>query len=375
MISRVDAAVAGVLSLRIARMHVDHGGARLVAARGGLADLLGLLRNDRAVAVLLHAAIDRDRDDDLVSGEHCVSPDALASVQFSAVRSRLQSSHGRTMPAKKRAGAWSQPGIRVGGGTMSDIRQITEWRASTAIGRCIRAAAGAIGTEEFGPRCAIPCCRVIAGARRIYLFEATGREDTSLQYFFGEPGLVDLFPAYRKWYLRQDPVCDAYRAAPECSNVVLQRVRPAHIASPGFRRRIFDDAGIVERISVIQRGADAWRVINVARHASDGCCTDGEIDALIGLACLVLPMLPLNRNGARRAAHYGAQLEERFASRFARLTRRERQVCARAAIGMSVEATALDLGIGTDLRADIPAARVSTTGRDEPFELCALVTH
>jgi len=41
-----------------------------------------------------------------------------------------------------------------------------------------------------------------------------------------------------------------------------------------------------------------------------------------------------------------AQLEERFASRYGNLTKRERQVCARAALGMSVEATALDLGSG-----------------------------
>ena len=112
---------------------------------------------------------------------------------------------------------------------------------------------------------------------------------------FGEPGLVELFPAYRKWYQRLDPVCDAYRATPACSDVAVQRVRPSDIVSMGFRRRFFDDGGIVERISVIQRGANAWRGINVARHSSDGCCSDDEIDSLVGLACLVLPMLPLNR--------------------------------------------------------------------------------
>ena len=75
---------------------------------------------------------------------------------------------------------------------------------------------------------------VAGGVRRIYLFEATSREKSSLQYFFGEPGLVDVFPAYRKWYLRLDPVFDAYRAAPQVSNVALQRVRPQHIASAGI---------------------------------------------------------------------------------------------------------------------------------------------
>ena len=252
---------------------------------------------------------------------------------------------------------------------MSDIRQITDWRVPATLGTVYERLLDAIGTDAFGPT-------VTAGARRIYLFEATGREETSLQYFHGEPGLVELFPAYRKWYLRQDPLCDAYGAAPECTNVVLQRIRPADIDSPGFRRRFFDDAGIVERVSIVQRGPEAWRAINVARHATDGCFSDEELGSLIGLSCLVLPMLPLNRK--RRATSLpltAEQLEERFAQRYRSLTLRERQVCARAAVGMSVEATALDLGIA---RTSVLTYRQRAYQRldvTSPIELCTLVTH
>jgi DNA-binding CsgD family transcriptional regulator len=235
---------------------------------------------------------------------------------------------------------------------------------------------GAIGTEDFGPTVRDSVMSVTAGARRIYLFEATGREDTSLQYFHGEPGLVELFPTYRKWYLRLDPVGDAYRAAPECSDVVMQRIHPSDIASPGFRRVFFEEPGIVERISVIQRGADAWRAINVARHASNRCCSDEEIDSLIGLACLVLPMLPLNRKRrATPAPLTVAQLEERFARCYGKLTLRERQVCARAAIGMSVEATALDLGIAKTSVLTYRQRAYQRLGVTSPFELSALVMH
>lgn len=262
-----------------------------------------------------------------------------------------------------------------GGREMSEIRQITQWRASTAnlpaYGRLLHA----IGTEEFGSTVRDSVLSVVGGARRIYLFEATGREDTSLQYYFGEPGLVEIFPAYRKWYLRLDPVFDAYRAAPKLSNVVVQRVRPPHIASPGFRRHVFDDAGIVERVSVIQRGEDAWRVMNVARHASGGCFTDSEIDALIDMACLVLPMLPLNRKLPAGPQLTLAQIEDRFASRFKDLTLREREVCARAALGMSVEATALDLGIARTSVLTYRRRAYQRLSVKSPFELCALVTH
>lgn len=233
-----------------------------------------------------------------------------------------------------------------------------------------------IGTEEFGSTVRDSVMSVTAGARRIYLFEATGRQETTLQYFFGEPGLADLFPAYLKSYLRLDPVGEAYRAAPACSNVALQRVYPTDIASPGFRRRIFDDAGIIERVSVIQRGPDSWRAMNVARHASDGCFSDTELGSLVSLACLLLPMLPLNRKrGSGRLTLSVAQLEERFASRYGSLTQRERQVCARAALGMSVEATALDLGIGKTSVLTYRQRAYLRLKVTSPFELCALVTH
>lgn len=229
---------------------------------------------------------------------------------------------------------------------MSQIIQVTSWRGSTDTCLLYEQLLGTLGTEEFGSTVRDSVLGLIAGARRIYLFEATSRIDTSLQYFFGEPGLTELFPAYCKWYLRQDPVFEAYQAAPRQNDVAVQRVRPAHISSPGFRRQIFEEPGIVERVSVIQRGPDSWRVMNVSRHASDGCLSDEQVGALVSLACLLLPMLPLNRRQLANPRPLSVQqLEDRFAARFEHLTLRERQVCARAASGMSVAATAEELGI------------------------------
>jgi DNA-binding CsgD family transcriptional regulator len=233
-----------------------------------------------------------------------------------------------------------------------------------------------MGTRDFGATVREAVLKVTPATRRIYLFEATGREHSSLEYYHGEPGLADLFPDYRRWYLRLDPVSDAYPEAPELGDVAVQRVRPRHIASVGFRRRIFDDAGIVERISVIQRGAGAWRVMNVARHSSDGFFSDGEVDALVGLACLVLPMLPLNRERQAPPAQLTvAELELRFAERFGSLTRRECQVCARAALGMSVEAAALDLRIAGSTVLTYRKRAYQRLDVASPVELCALIAH
>ncbi len=259
---------------------------------------------------------------------------------------------------------------------MSDIRQIRDWRVPTSMGGVYERLLATLGTEEFGSTMRDSVMSVTAGARRIYLFEATGRVETTLQYFFGEPGLAELFPAYLKSYLRLDPVCDAYRAAPACTDVALQRVRPTDIVSPGFRRRVFEDAGIIERVSVIQRGSDSWRAMNVARHITEGCFSDTEVDSLVSLACLLLPMLPLNRKRqSGRLSLTIPQLEERFASRYGNLTLRERQVCARAALGMSVQATALDLGIGKTSVLTYRQRAYQRLKVTSPFELCALVMH
>jgi DNA-binding CsgD family transcriptional regulator len=259
---------------------------------------------------------------------------------------------------------------------MSEIRQITQWNASTSHSSAYERLLRATGTPEFGSTVRDSVLSVVGGARRFYLFEATGREAPSLQYYSVEPGLVELFPAYRRSYLRLDPVTQAYRAAPDLNSVVLQRVRPAHIESHEFRRHVFEDAGIVERISVIQRGADAWRVMSVARHASNGCFTDTELGSLIVMAGLVLPMLPLNRVQPPdpRQLTLG-EMEQRFGIRFSSLPPREREVCARAAAGMGVDATALDLGIARSSVLTYRRRAYERLGVKSPVALRALVTH
>ena len=259
---------------------------------------------------------------------------------------------------------------------MSQIRQIKDWRLSGSLGTAYERLLASIGTDEFGANVRDSVLSWSKGVRRIYLFEATGRLETSLQYYFGEPGLVSLFPDYLKSYLRLDPVCDAYLAAPAFSDIVLQIVRPGDIRSPGFRQRVFDDAGIIERASVIQRGPDSWRAISVARHVTQGCFSEGELDALLDLACLVLPMVPLHRSrGNGQQALSVSQLEERFRNRYENLTLRECQVCARAVIGMSVEATAQDLGIAKTSVVTYRHRAYQRLNVASPFELCRLVTH
>src|SRR5690349_9948242 len=100
-----------------------------------------------------------------------------------------------------------------------DTREIRDWQLSTRHGAVYERLLASLGTEEFGSTVRDSVIAASGGARRLYLFEATGRADASLQYWSGEPGLSALFPAYLKWYLRLDPIADAFRAAPRPTDV------------------------------------------------------------------------------------------------------------------------------------------------------------
>jgi DNA-binding NarL/FixJ family response regulator len=259
---------------------------------------------------------------------------------------------------------------------MSSIQIISDFRVPATLGTTYERLLEGVGSRSFGTAVREAVRTHTSGARRLYLYEAGGREESRLRYHDCEPAVAALFPMYHGYYRRFDPIDEAYRAAPRTGDIVMQRVRPSEIGSAEFRRRFFDDAGIIERVSIIQRGVSEWRAINLARHKSDGYFTDPELSNLVGLASLALPMLMLDRDGPRQDARLDfGQLEARFETLFPALPRREREVCARAARGMSVEATALDLGIG---KASVLTYRRRAYCRlqvSSPIELCSLVAH
>jgi DNA-binding CsgD family transcriptional regulator len=229
---------------------------------------------------------------------------------------------------------------------MADIWRVTDWRLPAATGAVYDRLIGAIGGDGFGAAMRQGVETLTSGVRRLYLFEAKGRGEDALRYYHCEPSIAEQLPAYALRYKQLDPIRDLYGAAPRVGDLAVQRIRPSDIASAGFRRRFFDGPGIVERVSVIQRSHTGWCGLNVSRHASKGHFSESELDAIAGLARLALPLLPLTRaRSAPANALTALHLEDRFALRYPSLTERERQVCARAAFGMSIEATAFELGI------------------------------
>jgi DNA-binding CsgD family transcriptional regulator len=259
---------------------------------------------------------------------------------------------------------------------MAGITQVREARGLRLDNRTYEQLLLAMGTAAFGPAVREAVTARTAGARRVYLFEATARDRTTLHYCSVESSISPLLPAYLAFYQPQDPLGEMFRAAPLPGDMAIQRLTPDDISSGAFRRRFFDAPGIIERIAILQRGVDGWRGINIARHRSTGLCSDGELSSLIALASIVLPMLPAHRQRVSRLdVPDVGELEQRFARRHAGLTARERQVCARAALGLSVEDTARELGIAPTSVVTYRQRAYQRLGVSSTIALRAIVTH
>jgi len=214
---------------------------------------------------------------------------------------------------------------------------------------------------------------------RLYMFEGAGRRGpTQLRHVRCEPTIQPYLDSYERQYEATDPVRDAVDYLPR-SETVLMRVVPDDIRQVGFRNRFFDACEIVERNSLLQRtAAGGWRCMSISRNSATGPCSERELSHFVAFAQLLLPMMSRHWSQDAPAAPPKMsipEVEQRFADRFPELSRREREVCARAALGVSVEGTALDLGIaGTSVLTyrKRAYARLSVSG---PYELACLVMH
>lgn len=257
-----------------------------------------------------------------------------------------------------------------------DILPIETIRASGPVLRAYEGILGALRSPGF-EAAVVEGFRVSLAWERLYVFQGAWNQDAALRMARYESSLAPMLPLYAREYMRNDPLKRAVEALDEGAGAMALRLEPADIADEGYRRTFFEDRGIVERVSILQRSDRGWRGVNIARHRRVGRCSGADLEALSGLSQLILPIIDRHFEGQGATAwdESLSDIEGRFERGFPELTERERQVCARAAVGMSVEATALDLGIG---RTSVLTYRRRAYGRlhvTSPFELAALVLH
>ena len=259
-----------------------------------------------------------------------------------------------------------------------DIRLTPTGAIEPAVINAYERALGALDGPGFETAVSSALAEIVPSVR-LYMFEGAGRRGpTQLRMARCEPNIQPYLDAYERQYEPTDPVRNGVDFLRR-SETVLMRVVPDDIRQVGFRNRFFDACEIVERNSVLQRTpSGGWRCMSISRNSATGPCSERELSHLVALAQLLLPMMSRHwtQNPAAMPPKMSiTEIEQRFAERFPELSRREREVCARAALGVSVEGTALDLGIaGTSVLTyrKRAYARLSVSG---PYELACLVMH
>lgn len=145
------------------------------------------------------------------------------------------------------------------------------------------------------------------------------------------------FRAYEDGLYRADRSFDA--VAPGTQG--LLRMHADEAPSADHRDAIYRRHGVVERLSVAERGSDASLfAMNFYRHAHQGRFDDADIAALAGTAPLLLAAVQRHL-----ALQQPASPRQRLQAQCAELTERELDVCERLLRGWSYDGIAADMGL------------------------------
>ena len=184
---------------------------------------------------------------------------------------------------------------------------------------------------------------------------------------------------YARQYFRNDPARLMDWSDKSAQRVALSHLRSSDLGHSPYRRDCYDKPGIIERLSVTCESGDSVESVNFYRTHREGQFGATDYDVAIETTALLLPFIRRHRAIVASPAANRADTLERFSKRLQslpyRLAQREVEVCARALIGMSVEATALDLGIRPTSITTYRQRAYQKLGISSQNELFALVLH
>lgn len=227
---------------------------------------------------------------------------------------------------------------------MSKVIQVERRGVSPEVLAAYAPVVAALCSDEF-ESCLWDQLTGIVPTKRLYAYARPVTGGTA-QLLLGryEPWLDDQVSTFAGHHLQNDPihrVFDEVRSPLACA---LLQVGPGDISDTFHREWFFERTRIIQRLSIVVRSQTHWLGMNVCQTREMGTLSDTETAHFIALGQLLLPLILRHSQASRRISieELEAKLDRRTS-----LTLRERQVCARALFGMTSEATAIDLGIGT----------------------------
>jgi DNA-binding CsgD family transcriptional regulator len=167
---------------------------------------------------------------------------------------------------------------------------------------------------------------------------------------FGVQGLEPLSPlearafvAYLDRYHRVDPIRRLLVATAE---VVVHRERAAGVPLSGYRRAVYDDPGMIDRLSLAKRdGRGAWVVLDLQRRGASGEFSDADRRVLERLAPLLLAACLRHIELLLHAGADAGAWRARLAAACPAMTGRELDVAAHLLTGRTLRESALALGV------------------------------
>jgi len=160
---------------------------------------------------------------------------------------------------------------------------------------------------------------------------------------------------------------------------LLQQLHAADIVNESYRKHIYEDHGLLERISVIDHDKQNWFILNLYRDVESGYFSSKEIKRLQKQAPVISALIKRHLSILPpgiwdiTAVPSIEKLEVLVAGLGHNLSKREIEVCARSLQGLTREAVSLDLGVKQPTVATFMRraySKLNISSLNELFSLC-----
>lgn len=160
---------------------------------------------------------------------------------------------------------------------------------------------------------------------------------------------------------------------------LLHQMHAVDIKDEAYRKNIYEDNGLLDRLSLIDHENQRWFILNLYRDVGSGYFSEDEVELISRDSCLISALVKRHLSFSVPSEWESKtippieKLEELVAGLGDDLSKREMQVCARAMQGLTREGVSLALGIKQPTVATFMKrayGKLNISSLNELFALC-----